>query len=239
MKNYLYVFLFFQLNCFAQFNSGNDTIVIHTAKQTDSRPYLNHHLEIPERTNNCEKRVFPELKGIPDTLDSVSVFVTTIDLEQAFYQSLKAGIISDQEYIDAVKPAVDTAKCHIRYINTYISVLTGLGRDSVRYYIPETNNNRDFSDEKAYVLNWGFASNDGKILHKILYERFCNDSVILDSTFIRIGIGIRDFPKTPGQINKLRKIKYISMHVNESRSASFSYDNLQYNLVLAPGIGAY
>jgi hypothetical protein len=161
------------------------------------------------------------------------IFIQAIDFGQAFYQTLKSGRNDDREYIAAIIQKYDTIGFHNKFINTYISVLTGLWKDSTLYYIPETNNNYDFSDETAYVLQRRqILDNPNGKIHKIIFERFIKNKVDLDSAFVSFGISIDDMVRGTKNINKL------AIHINESRCDTFRYNKIKYNLILTASNGS-
>jgi hypothetical protein len=220
-------------NSYSQYNSNSDSIIINTKKQIDTRNYLNSSANIPESTINCKKSLFPTLKGIPDTLNNISLFVCPINTNQAFFQSFKLGRINEKEFNNWSVSIRDTNNCYNEYINTYVSILTGRGSDSTLFYIPETNNNYDFSDEKAYKLELGpiWSPTYHEIL-KLFYEKFRNNKKVLDSTFVTVARSIDDMIK-----NSI-KIENLVVHINESRYSSFTYNNINYNLVITPDGGS-
>ena len=118
------------------------------------------------------------------------------------------------------------------------SVLTGFGHDSTLYYIPETNNNFDFSDEKAYILRDKLLTNgplyidSSHIVHKFTYQRFRNNNIVFDSTYIAIGKVPKDV------VCRNKKIRDLYLHIDESKYGSFTYNDINYNLVIAPGSGS-
>lgn len=240
MKTIMLSFLLTPALCFGQYKSSDDTIVISTLKQQDCRPYLNFSHIIPESKNNCSKRSFPVYKCIPDTLDSISIFITTIDSKQAFYQGYKNGLINDKAYLDTMLSRHDTTGCHSRFINTYVSVLTGWAKNGKLYYIPETNNNFNFCDEKAYELKKTFGFRESICLkHLIVYEKFRRNDVVLDSTYLSVNRSLRELNPKELQFKDSVSLKYLDFKFYESRYGDFTLNKKPYKVAIKSSGASY
>lgn len=233
MKTIMLSFLLIPHLCFSQYKSSDDTIVISTIKQQDCRNYINSIRNIPESKNNCSKRSFPVYKCIPDTLDSISIFISTIDSKQAFYQCYKNGFINDKAYLDTMLSHHDTTGCYSRFINTYISVLTGWAKNGKLYYIPETTNNFNFCDEKAYELKKTFGFRDTTCLkHRIVYEKFRGNDVVLDSTYLSVNRSIRELRPKAFQFKDSIRLKFLDFKFYESRYGEFTLNKKTYKVTI-------
>lgn len=226
--------------CFSQYKSSDDTIIITTVKQRDCRNYINSFLTIPESKNNCSKRSFPVYKCIPDTLDSISIFISTIDSKQAFYQCYKNGLMNDKAYLDTMLSRHDTTGCSPKFINTYVAVLTGLGKNGKLYYIPETTNNFSFCDEKAYELKKTFGFRDTTcIKHTIIYEKVRGNEVVLDSTYVSVNRSPLEIKTKEIQFKDSIRLKYLSLKAYESRHGEFTLNKKTYKLAYTSSGGSY
>jgi peroxiredoxin len=160
------------------FSPSDNRIILKTSKSIDST--CTWFAQMNKKDGRFWDNVYPQVKGIPDSLSDVVVYYNYIDNAQALYQAYKSNKIKREDYIDYVKGwGSDTSLCSDNFVNTFIVVLVGKSKKGINYYIPETTNNLDFSDEKAFPFD-----NGKETFHKVLFERYQNQQRQIDSTWI-------------------------------------------------------
>lgn len=168
--------------------------------------------------------VFPEVKGIPDSLANTKLYYCWFNNIQALYQSYKAGVIHKNDF-DSYYNAwgADTTDCIPEYVKTFAIIATGESKTGRKYYLIDSNNNYDLSDEVLFETSKS-NSLSKKIKehqpHKIIYEMVVNKKIQKDSTWIA-------FKELGGRM--LRKFC-------EKASASFQFDSVNYIIDVYPSV---
>lgn len=168
--------------------------------------------------NSSRAALYPKLRGIPDSLRNIKKYSFPLDDVQAVFQAYKAGRISKDDCLNYLrKQASDTLLATADYVKTFVNIVTGISKNGYTYYLFDSNNNYDLSDESLYSLNDKILGNQP---HKVLFEKFLNRRIVLDSTWIAFyGIAKSDA---------------LWMKFCEQTVTSFTFDSVYYNLIASP-----
>lgn len=230
MKKSIFLLLICPIICFSQPKAKSDTIRIKTERCL-GRDIGNSFSIIPERDYYCSKYLLPKTSGIPDTLCSIREFIMPVDYEQAKYQA-KFKKDSAQLFSFNIILDQDSLKFHKDYIKTFICVITGMSKDSTRFYILDTDNDLSYKGEKAFRLS-GMGVNQSKEIHKVEFERYQNETIISDSLFVKVGDNhLKNFTNRD-TINK------IELQIQEFRTAKLKIKNRVYDIILSGVGGSY
>ena len=222
MKKLIFLFIFFPTICFCQFDEESQIIKLKTHRYFGSCYLDNSFGDIPERNINCSKLLFPKTEGIPDTLQNINEFITTIDFEQASYQAY-FNRDSNSKFSMNYIFNFDTCNCHKEYVKTFICIVTGKTKDGKTYYCIDTDNDLSYKREKLYIWDNVDINRSNKI-HKILFERFQDNKIIVDSLLIKIGTDpMKKFYKREDN-------NRIGIKILEYRIAEFQYNNDDYGM---------
>lgn len=177
-------------------------------------------------------KVHPTVIGIPDSLNNVKVYFDWMSNIQALYQSYKSSVISGRLY-DSYRKAwrSDTTFCTPDYVNTFIVIATGTSNSGRRYYLFDSNNNHDLSDEKLYETSYSSLRNGNNNTiyqpHKVIYEKFIDGKIQIDSTWIaffedeeHMWLQFRDKASTSFELNSVHYT--IDVIPSTSRSSRYS-----------------
>jgi peroxiredoxin len=115
------------------------------------------------------------------------------------------------------KQTSDTLLATSDYVKTFVIVVTGISKKGYKYYLFDSNNNYDLSDEPLYSLTDKIPDNQP---HKVFFEKFSNRKIVLDSTWIAF-YGIN-------------KHNGLWMKFCEQTMTSFTFDSVHYNLIASP-----
>lgn len=166
--------------------------------------------------------VYPEVKGIPDSLSNIQVYYSWFNNIQALYQSYKAGVVSKEDFDYYYKGwGADTTYCIPDFVKTFVIIASGESQNGQKYYLFDSDNDFDLGDE---VLIQAKESDFYSIIqktykpYKIIYEKVVNKTIQNDSTWIA-------FFENNGNMN---------LHVNEKASATFQFDSVNYIIDVRP-----
>jgi len=173
-----------------------------------------HLIISPLNSKNLRAALYPKITGIPDSLDHISKFIATIDYVQSVFQAYKGGLISGNDCQNFLRNNIkDTILCTSSYVKTFVIIATGTSKTGNKYYLFDSNNDFDLSDEQVFSLNERIPKYQP---HKILYEKYVNGKIQSDSTWIAF--------------NYSNKPDYILFKFCEQIKTSFNFDSIQYNL---------
>jgi peroxiredoxin len=165
--------------------------------------------------------VYPKLKGIPDSLYNIKKYFFPLDDVQAIFQSYKAGIISKEIVLNSLRKNIqDTIQCTADYVKTFVVIVTGISKKGHKYYLFDSNNNYDLSDEPIFNMAEKIPTNQP---HKVLFERFANDKIEFDSTWI--------------SFHSYKNTDALWIKFCEHTLTSFTFDSIKYNLIAYPEDG--
>lgn len=168
--------------------------------------------------NNPKGVLYPKLKGIPDSLTNIRKYYYCFDDVQAFFQAYKGGLINKNDCIRYLrKQVIDTIECTSNYIKTFLIIVSGVSKRGNKYYLIDSNNNYDLSDESVLKAAELISNSQP---HKVIFEKYFNGKIQSDSTWIFFnGIENRD----------ILRIKFC-----ERTIAFFSYDSVKYSITAYP-----
>ena len=158
---------------------------------------------------------------IPKELKEYELVHEIIDYDQVVYQSCN-GEIWDKRRINSFinRWGLDTATCSPRFINSFVNGVIGKfnGKDS---YILDENNNFDLTDDVIYNVTDSINQ-----VHKIVFERYINDKIALDTVTIKV---------LSSNFDKNGKLKGLKYKYCEYRVGDFLLNNEMINFKLYPG----
>ena len=187
---------------------------IHATKIKRAIDSSFHLIISPLNSKNLRAALYPKIIGIPDSLDHISKYIATIDYVQSVYQAYKGGLISGNDCQNFLRSNInDTILCTSSYVKTFVIIVTGRSKTGNLYYLFDSNNNFDLSDEHVFSINEGIPRYQP---HKIFYEKFVNGRINSDSTWIAFNIK--------------NKPDYILLKFCEQIKTSFKLDSIQYFL---------
>ena len=169
-------------------------------------------------SDNPRAAIYPELKGIPDSLYNIKKYFYPLDDVQAIFQAYKAGLIGKDIVSNSLRRSIDdTILCTPDYVKTFVVIVAGISKKGQKYYLFDSNNNYDLSDEPLYIMTQRIAPNQS---HKLLFEKFVNGKIESDSTWI--------------SLYRYNKTDALWMEFCEQTSTSFTFDSIQYNMIAYP-----
>ena len=172
------------------FTKSDDLIELKAIRQKDPVNSSNPYLGMMTKDGRFWDNVFPTIVGIPDSLTEVKVYYYWIDNVQALYQAYKADRVKREDYKDYINIwGSDTMYCTSDYVKTFVVIITGKSKNGQKYYLFDSNNNFDMADEVPYET---IESNANSFVnynrefqpHKIIYEKFIDNKIQKDSTWI-------------------------------------------------------
>jgi len=173
------------------------------------------------KEENSLVNIYPKIQGIPDSLNNIHKYYVPIDNMQAYFQAYKVGLIKKDDFIRQFNKQInDTIFCSSGYVKTYAVIVTGISKQGKKYYLFDSNNNYDLSDEPLYPLKEKTFTYQP---HKILFERVMNNKIQTDSTWIAF--------------YEESKYDLMWMQFCEHTKTSFTLDSVQYELITFPSLG--
>ncbi|MCJ7448518.1 MAG: TlpA family protein disulfide reductase [Bacteroidales bacterium] len=192
------------------------------ANKMESKIDSSFHLLIgPFTGNNPRAVLYPKPEGIPDSLSNIKKYLLPVDYVQAVFQAYKAGLINKNDCLNFLRKDVnDTVLCSADKVKTFVIIVTGISKKGHKYYLFDSNNNYDLSDEPLFIMTEKIPLNQP---HKVLFEKFVNGKIQPDSTWIAF--------------YGYKKTDVLLMRFCERVMTSFDFDSVQYNLVAYPTYG--
>lgn len=136
----------------------------------------------PINYRNTRAVIYPKLQGIPDSIKNIRKYLFPLDDNQAVFQAYKAGLINKNDCLNYMRKNVnDTISCTSDYVKTFIAIVTGVSKKGLKYYLFDSNNNYDLNNEPIFIMSEKIPDNQP---HRVLFERFINGRIQLDSTWI-------------------------------------------------------
>lgn len=165
--------------------------------------------------------IYPKLKGIPDSLHNIKKFVFPLDDVQAVFQAYKAGLIKKDIVLNSLRKNInDTILSSTEYVKTFVVIITGVSKKGQKYYLVDSNNNYDLSDESLFILTQRISPNQP---HKVIFEKFFNGEIDLDSTWI--------------SFYGYKNADALWIKFCEQTFTSFTFDSVKYNMIAYPAYG--
>lgn len=173
MKSILFICLFITSSVFSQTITLKKVIDYDLDSEIES-------LNMVSKSSSW-KNVYSNDFKIPKDLTDYELVHEIIDYDQVVYQSCN-GEIWDKSRINSYinRWGLDTASCSPRFINSFVNGVIGKfnGIDS---YILDENNNFDLTDDEIYNVTDSINQ-----VHKIVFERFINNKIALDTVTIKV-----------------------------------------------------
>jgi peroxiredoxin len=161
------------------------------------------------------------ISGIPDSLYNIKKYLFPLDDVQAVFQAYKSGLITTEIAVNSLRKSIkDTVLSTPDYVKTFVVIVTGISKKGHKYYLVDSNNNYDLSDEPIFRMTEKTPPNNP---HKVLFERFAKEKIELDSTWI-VFYGYKNADA-------------LWMKFCEQTSTSFTFDSVLYNLIAYPAYG--
>ena len=165
--------------------------------------------------------VYPKDFELPKDLQNWKLIHSIIDYDQVVYQSCNGDIWSKDKIYSFINHwGLDTIGCSDKFINSFINGAIGEYKGQISYVIDE-NNNGDFSDDSIYALSDSINNN-----HQIIFERYINKKVTLDTVNIRV---------LAPYIDKKGEIKGIKYKYCEYRKGSIKLEGIELQVTINPG----
>ncbi len=124
-----------------------------------------------------------ETKGLPSHWIKSNVIMEILDHDQFFFQNLKQGKITSEEFnhlVEGYDMQIVPSKLTDKPIDCFIHLAIGKTETGAIEYIIDTNNNLDFSDEKIHIpLPEMYKITDTHIQNAfpVNYQLYLNDKV--------------------------------------------------------------
>lgn len=172
------------------FTKSDNLIEISAIKQKDPVNSTNPYFGMYTKDGRFWDNVYPKIVGIPDSLSDIKVYYYYLDNTQALYQAYKSGMVKKEDYKYYIKAlGSDTSNCTPNYVKTFIVIVTGKSNKGQKYYLFDSNNNFNMADEVPYEMIESnpnsFTNNNSEFQpHKIIYEKFIDNKIHKDSTWI-------------------------------------------------------
>ena len=165
------------------FTTTDNLIEINAIRQKDPINSSNTYTGMSTKDGRFWDNVYPEIKGIPDSLENTKVYYNWFNNIQALYQSYKAGVVDKSDFDNYYNAwGSDTTDCSSDYVKTFVVIVTGFSANGKKYYLFDSNNNFDFSDEIPFETseskNFMFENYNSEFQpHKIIYEKFIDNKI--------------------------------------------------------------
>jgi peroxiredoxin len=170
--------------------------------------------------------VFPDVKGISDSLEDVKIYYTWLNNIQALFQAYKAGMVERKDFEFYCQAwGSDTTNCISNYVKTFVIIATGVSKTGQAYYLFDSDNDFDLADEIPFETSKGtehFYGNTNKEFqpHKVIYEKIIDGQIEQDSTWIAF------FENENG----------MWLQFCEKATAKFQFDSINYKIEVRPSI---
>lgn len=131
-------------------------------------------------------KVYPKDILVPDSFTNIRYIHSMIDYAQVVYQSCRSlndAIWNDDRLAHMINRwGVDTIDCSPHRINSFINATIATGPNDELYYAIDQNNNLSLLDEEFHLLSDASGN-----LHQVMFERYDNNAVQVDTATIRLG----------------------------------------------------
>jgi len=222
--NYLIITLLFSIIAGCNkvpntYSESDNCIKLSTIRKKDSLNDTFFFTKMSTKDGRFWDKVYPKVKGIPDSLSGVKVYYKWLDNVQALYQAYKEGAVDKADYEYYIEAwGSDTAFCTSRYLKTFVVVATGNSASGQSYYMYDSNNDFDLSNEKLHAIKQNTMENQP---HKVIFEKYIDTKIKKDSTWIA-------FYKRKGKM---------WLQFCEYAETSFMFDSTTYKIKVFPSKG--
>jgi len=198
------------------FSEKNDIIELNAIKLKGEIQQNNSQMQFYKKDGWVLDNIFPKVTGIPDSLHDVSTHYMYLNLDQAILQAYNAKLIERDAFENYFKKTnLGTSEYIEEYVKTFVVVISGKSINNERYYVIDTDNDFDFSNEVGYPIN---LEDQTMQTHKVQFERVMNNKVKTDSTWITLSF-LGD---------------EIMFRFDEYTICNFQYDTIQYEIKTFP-----
>jgi len=127
-------------------------------------------------------------KGKPDNWKDSKEGRIIVDFTQYYYQNYRSGKITEEEYQDIQdrwKRKIDSTQLSESPVKCTFGYVTGIQPNGEMGIIIDSNNNNDFSDDKAYTIPELAISDEEKIMQNVRYISYqrLSDNVVIEDRF--------------------------------------------------------
>ncbi|MDR3627200.1 MAG: hypothetical protein P4L45_10230, partial [Ignavibacteriaceae bacterium] len=235
MKIFILASLFILVNiAFAQ---TPDTITVETQRIKGFGPFP-HSFGILQSMPSESPwiKATPKIKGVPDSLSGLVLFVEQADFMQYTYQNYFAGNISEEHYNSCKKDwnwNPDSVEYTKDLVKVNIAIAAGYDRNGNLVILADRNNNYDLSDDEYYKVPakipgqdfWGRYNDLLPIIVK--YEYYNGKEIKKDSTWLYLDYGFINY-KTDKKDNPIQLSDVFAEH----HLGEFNFDGKNYFIAL-------
>jgi peroxiredoxin len=209
------------------FTEQNDSIELNATKEKNEIQQNKEKMAFYTKKGWILDNIFPEVQGIPDTISNISINYMYFNFDQALLQAYNSKLISKVDFDKYFKKYnLGQTECVNKYVKTFVSIALGNADNNEKYYIIDSNNDCDFSNEKCFPVNENqsfFINSSVKNTHthKVQYERVFNGKISQDSTWITLEF----------------KGNQLLFYFDEYTSCEFQFDSIGYEIKAFPSHG--
>lgn len=139
------------VNRINSFSSDSEKIIITTKKKRGLGEFpisFGELANFKKTPNSPWQRMIPGYTGIPDTLQNLLISTNPLNWDQFVFQSFNSGKIDSLFFSRLLESwEIDTTKLCPNEIKTFFSLAVGQNSKGEWVYVPDQNNNLDFSDD--------------------------------------------------------------------------------------------
>ncbi len=215
------IFIIPILNCGSQnvFSEKDNIIELNATKLKDD--IQSNKIEMPLFRKNgwVLDNIFPDIIGIPDTLSDINTYYFYFNFDQALLQAYNSKLIGKDAFESNFKKFnLGTNECINEYVKTFVVVVTGKSASNEKYYIIDSNNDLDMSNDIPIRIN---SEQQIKHTHKIEFERVINNKIKKGFTWITLSFSGNE----------------IMFSFDEYTLCKFQFDTIKYEIRTFPSRG--
>lgn len=201
------------------FSESNNIIELNAIKMKDNIQQNKSQMPLYKKDGWVLDNIFPNVTGIPDTLFDVSAHFMFFNFNQALLQAYNAKLIKKEDFDIYFKNYnLGTTEYINKYVKTFVVVIKGKSANNENYYMIDSNNDFDFSNEISIPFNSGEQT---KYSHKVQYERVIDNKIKKEYTWISL----------------ISSGDEIMFHFDEYTMCEFQVDSIKYEIISFPSRG--
>lgn len=178
------IFLVFNSTSQNVFSKKDDIIELNAIKLKDNIQSNKIELPLIKKGDWNLDPIFPDIKGVPDSLSEINTYYFYLNFDQALLQAYNAKLLGKDDFEQNFrKTNLGTKEWIDQYVKTFVVVITGKSTSNQKYYIIDSNNDFDLRNDNPFLINSGDQT---KHTHKIEFERVINNKIKKDSTWISL-----------------------------------------------------
>lgn len=208
------------------FTKSDNLIELKAFRQSTPINDYSGYMRMSTKDGRFGDNVFPDIKGVPDSLNDVKIYYEWFNNIQALYQAYKSKVVDKKDFDYYCQAwGSDTTNCISKYVKTFVVIATGVSKSGQAYSLFDSNNDFDLTDEIPYKI----TKETGHLVrnisnefqpHKVIYEKIIDGKVQQDSTWITF------FENENGMWLKFC----------ERATATFQFDSINYKIEVLPSI---